>query len=88
MDSKFNGTWADAGGNHATIQGSDGTITIQFVNVSDRTSSFTGTEEDPGFHAPAIHVKFSDDGEDLTGALGEAGQKIHWSNNTIWSKVG
>jgi hypothetical protein len=48
----------------------------------------SGTEEDPSFHAPSMHVKFTDDGEDLTAALGEAGTKIHWSNNTIWTKVG
>lgn len=89
MASQFAGLWQDPNGFHATIDGENGTVTVQFTDVPSRPTVFNGTETDApaGIAASFIDVDFSDAGQVIRGTLQNNGQSIVWSNNTTWTRV-
>ena len=80
---RFTGDWVDQRGFTATITGNDGTVRVQYTNVN--RGPFTGAEVDPGISPAFIKVDFTDVPESPTGTLHNLGQKIAWTNGTVWT---
>ncbi len=75
----FAGTWVDL--DNATITVTQNQNIITSVKYSNGRGCFQGSEVD--LYAPIISVNFCDDAPS-TGVL--SGNKILWSNGTVWTK--
>jgi hypothetical protein len=89
MSTPFDGSWTDLNGTQITITSEADVLMVQYANGR---GPFTGVSVIIG--SPVIYVDFTDH-RPFTGVLTveskrdpQAGNKILWSNETVWSRNG
>ena len=86
MSTPFDGSWTDLKHTQITITSEGDLLTVKYANGR---GPFTGISLVIG--SPVIYVDFTDH-RPFTGVLtvdsnhGQAGQKILWSNETVWTR--
>jgi hypothetical protein len=89
MSTPFNGSWTDLNGTQITITSEADILTVQYANGR---GPFPGVSATLG--SPVIYVDFTDH-RPFTGVLtvesnreGPGGNRILWSNGTVWTLNG